>query len=171
MLPFLLVFTIVFAILEKTKVFGTDKVGDVSYSKKNLNAMTSFVISFLVVASSKIVAIINESLAKVVLLLLISICFLMLVGSFMNERPEGVFLEGGWKTFFIFFMFFGLAIVFLTSVTNDAGFTWWEVFWDYVINNWDSTVVGSIALVIVIVAFMFFITKSPSEKKKEEKKD
>ncbi len=170
-LPFLLVFTIVFAILEKTKVFGTDKVGDVSYSKKNLNAMTAFVISFLVVASSKIVAIINESLAKVVLLLLISICFLMLVGSFMQERPEGFFLEGGWKTFFIFFMFFGLAIVFLTSVTNDAGFTWWEVFWDYVINNWDSTVVGSIALVIVIVAFMFFITRSPSEKKKEEKKD
>ena len=39
-LPFLLVFTIVFAILEKTKVFGTDDIGGVKYSKKNLNAIT-----------------------------------------------------------------------------------------------------------------------------------
>ncbi len=170
-LPFVLVFTIVFAILEKTKVFGTEKIGDVSYTKKNLNAMTAFVISFLVVASSKIVAIINESLAKIVLLLLVSICFLMLVGSFMKERPEGVFLEKGWQTFFMFFMFIGLVIIFMTSIKDENGLSWWEIFWNYVINNWNSTVVGSIALVIVIVLFMYFITKSPPEKKKEEKKD
>lgn len=169
-LPFVLVFTIVFAILEKTKVFGTEKLGDVKYTKKNLNAMTAFVISFLVVASSKIVAIINESLAKIVLLLLVSVCFLMLVGSFMKEREEGVFLEKGWQTFFMFFMFIGLVIIFLTSIKDDNGLSWWEILWSYVINNWNSTIVGSIALVIVIVLFMYFITKSP-EKKKEEKKD
>ena len=36
-LPFLLVFTLVFAILEKTKVLGTEKVGDKTITKKNLN--------------------------------------------------------------------------------------------------------------------------------------
>ena len=36
-LPFLLVFTLVFGILEKTKIFGTEKVGDKEYPKKNIN--------------------------------------------------------------------------------------------------------------------------------------
>ena len=34
-LPFLLVFTIVFAILEKTKVFGTDDIEGKKLTKKN----------------------------------------------------------------------------------------------------------------------------------------
>jgi len=45
-LPFLLVFTIVYAILEKTKVLGTEKVGGKVASRKNLNSMVSFVIGF-----------------------------------------------------------------------------------------------------------------------------
>ena len=49
-LPFLLVFTIMFAILEKTKILGTeDKEGHVS--KKNLNSMVSFVVAMLVVTT------------------------------------------------------------------------------------------------------------------------
>lgn len=170
-LPFILVFTIMFAILEKTKVFGTDTVNDVQYSKKNLNAMTSFVIAFLVIASSKAVAIINESLAKVVLLLLVSVCFLMLVGSFMKETKDGVSLKGGWAKFFTGFMFVGLVIIFLTSIRTDDGFTWWELFCQYVINNWDSTVVGSIGLVVIIVVFMYFIVREPEKKDKKEEKE
>src|SRR3989338_8397069 len=81
-LPFILIFTIVFAIFEKTKVLGVEKIGGHEYSRKDLNATVSFVIAFLVVASSKLVTIINESLGKIVLLLLISICFLLLIGSF-----------------------------------------------------------------------------------------
>ena len=54
-LPFLLVFTIVYAIFERTKVLGTETIEGVDYSKKNLNAMVAFVIAFLVIASSRIV--------------------------------------------------------------------------------------------------------------------
>ena len=45
-LPFLLVFTIIFAILEKTKVLGTETIEGKRYTKKNINAMVAFVISF-----------------------------------------------------------------------------------------------------------------------------
>ncbi|MBW2999610.1 hypothetical protein KY339_02955, partial [Candidatus Woesearchaeota archaeon] len=38
-LPFLLVFTIVFAVLEKTRILGVEKVRDHEYSKKPLNAV------------------------------------------------------------------------------------------------------------------------------------
>jgi len=105
-LPFLLVFTIVFAILEKTKILGTETIEGKQYTKKNINAMVAFVISFLVVASTKLVSAINQALASIVLLLLLAVFFLLLVGSFFKEG-EDVFLKGGWRTFFMFIMFFG----------------------------------------------------------------
>ena len=43
-LPFLLVFTIVFAIFDKTKVLGTEVIDGHKYPKKNLNAIVAFVI-------------------------------------------------------------------------------------------------------------------------------
>ena len=43
-LPFLLVFTIVFAILEKTRVLGTDDIDGKPWPKKNLNAVVAFVV-------------------------------------------------------------------------------------------------------------------------------
>ena len=49
LLPFILVFTITFAILERTKLFGTEKDSkNVDHTKKNLNAMVAFVVAFLV---------------------------------------------------------------------------------------------------------------------------
>ena len=80
-LPFILIFTIVFAILEKSRVFGTEKIKGDEYTRKNLNSMTAFVMAFLVVASTRLVAVINQALAHMVLLLLLSVCFLILIGS------------------------------------------------------------------------------------------
>ncbi|MBM3199831.1 hypothetical protein FJZ53_02750, partial [Candidatus Woesearchaeota archaeon] len=50
-LPFLLVFTIVFAVLEKTKIFGGGKE-----SKKNINAMIAFVFALFFVSATNLVA-------------------------------------------------------------------------------------------------------------------
>ena len=68
-LPFLLVFTIMFAILEKTKIFGVDKIDKVEVTKKNINAMVSIIVAFIVVASTQLVSVINEVLAHTLLLL------------------------------------------------------------------------------------------------------
>ena len=45
-LPFLLVFTIVFALLERTKVFGVETIDGKHYTKKNLNSVAAFVIPY-----------------------------------------------------------------------------------------------------------------------------
>ncbi len=81
-LPFLLVFTIVFAILEKTKVLGMEEIEGKKYTKKNLNAIAAFVMAFLVVASSQLVEIITKVSANAVVVLFLSVLFLLLVGSF-----------------------------------------------------------------------------------------
>ena len=115
-LPFLLVFTIVFALLERTKVFGLEKIEGKEYTKKNLNSAAAFVISFLVVASSELVEIITEVSSKFVVLLFLVVLFLLLVGSFFKEEPHGVFLEGGWKTTFMGIVFVVLIFIFLDAL-------------------------------------------------------
>ncbi len=172
-LPFLLVFTIVFAILEKTKVFGTEEIDGKKITKKNLNSMAAFVIAFLVVASSKLVETITEVSSNVVVLLLLSVFFLLLVGSFFKEGGDSVFLEKGpWRYIFMIIMFIGIVGIFLHAIQTDDGEPWLEWAWDELTDNWTSSSVASVILIIVIVAFMFYIVRGgePSPAKKEEEK-
>jgi hypothetical protein len=157
-LPFLLVFTIVFAILEKTKVLGMEEIEGKKYTKKNLNAIVAFVVAFLVVASTKLVAVINQVLANVVLLLLLAIFFLLLVGSFFKEEG-GVFLEKGWKTLFMFIMFIGIVLIFLHALN------WLGPFWNYMTKNLGTAWIGSLILLIIIIIFIVYVTKGPSPPK------
>jgi len=167
-LPFLLVFTIVFAIFEKTKVFGTEKIEGKEYTRKNLNAMVSFVIAFLVIASSKLVEIITDVSSQMVVLLLLSVFFLLLVGSFYKEG-EGVFLEKGWKNLFMIIMFIGIVAIFLEAIKTKEGKPWLEWIFEYVRDNFSSTMVASITLLMIIVGFMWYILKEPT--KPVEKKE
>lgn len=117
-LPFLLVFTIVFAILEKTKILGTskDREGHET-TKKNINAIVAFVMSFLVIASTKLVSAINEAIANVVLILILIICFMLLVGA-MHTGEKEFSLENfpNWLKFFMFLSFIGIVLIFLNSL-------------------------------------------------------
>ncbi len=169
-LPFILVFTIVYAILEKTKILGTEEIEGVKYTRKNMNAMTAFVISFMVVASSKLVAIVTDVSSQVVVLLLASVFFLMLVGTFYKEE-ESVALEGRWRILFMIIMFVGLLVIFLQAIPTKTGQPWLEWFWEYMTMHWSSTGVASVILLIGIVIFIWWITQSPSEGKKEAKKE
>ena len=170
-LPFLLVFTIVYAILEKTKILGTEEISGTTYTRKNLNAMTAFSVSFLVIASSKLVEVIANVSSQMVVLLLASVFFLLLVGTFYKEG-ESVALEGRWRTMFMIIMFLGLLIIFLQAIPTKTGQPWLEWFWAYMTNNWTSTGVASVMLIIGIAIFIWWITQSPGEgAKKESKKE
>nr|MCK4929730.1 hypothetical protein [Nanoarchaeota archaeon] len=164
-LPFLLIFTIVYATLEKTKIFGIEKMeGGKETTRKNLNAMTAFVVAFFVVASTRLVALINQVLASTVLLLLLSICFLLLVGSFHTGKKEFA-LKGGWKNLFMWIMFIGIVLVFLNALG------WLQVIYSYLFFQFSSVVVSSIILVIVIVVAIVYITGGFEKKKKGEEKE
>lgn len=155
-LPFMLVFTIVFAILEKSKVFGMEDIDGKKYTRKNLNAVAAFVLAFFVVASSKLVAVITDVSANAVLLLLLSVLFLMLVGSFFKEG-EPVFLTGGWKMLFMLIMFVGIALLFLNSLG------WLDELWNFMSGGSPGEGVGAAVLIVIIVLFIVFIVKEPSK--------
>ena len=156
-LPFLLVFTLVFALLEKTRVLGVERDGDDTYTKKNLNAMVAFVTGFLVIASADLVRTVNSVLANSVLLVLFSVLFLMLVGSFYKDDEFD--LSDSWKKFFAFFMFIAIVLIFLHA-------TGWLFFlWDYLVSGIDGPVVGSFLLLLVTVGGMVWITSNSNGNK------
>ncbi len=80
-LPFFLVFSIIFAVLEKTRIFGVED--EVSKKpRKNINVIVSLVIGLLVVAQQPVVQAINLFLPKMSLYLIIIIMFLVATGIF-----------------------------------------------------------------------------------------
>ena len=168
-LPFILVFTIVFAILEKTKVLGMEEISGTKYPRKNLNAMTAFVIAFLVVASAQLVQIITTVSSQIVILLMLSVLFLLLIGSFYREGEE-IFLEGGWKTFFMFLMFFGIVLIFLGAIRNSDGDSWLDIFWNYISNNGaGGNAIGAIILLVLLILLMLYVLQPRKTETKVEK--
>ena len=169
-LPFLLTFTIVFAILEKTKILGTETIENKAYTRKNLNAMIAFVMGFLVVASSQIVAAITQVSSQIIVLLLLSVFFLMLVGTFY-KKEEDVALEGKWRWIFMTIMFLGIVAIFLHSIKTSEGFSWLEVLIGLISQFWTSTAVASVILIIGIIVFVWLMVSPPGGKKEGEGKE
>lgn len=168
LLPFILVFTIMFAILERTKLFGTETGPEKKeFTKKNLNAMVAFVTAFLVVASSKLVETITKVSSEIIVLLLLVVFFLMLVGTFRSKTDieKGELLqESAWRTGFMIVMAFGIIFIFLDAITAADGRTWLEIFWDWLSQFYTNAAVAAIVLIIVVILFMYFIMREPKEK-------
>ncbi len=161
LLPFLLIFTLVFALLEKTKLFGTEEVEGVGeMPKKNLNSMFAFVTAFLVVASSRLVAAVNEAVANMTVLLLLGFCFLLLTGVFHTGKEEHS-MEKGYKTIFMVIMFIGILAIFLHAIKTKNGTPWLYYAWWFIVKNLDTGAMGALILTIILVGIMGYVTKSP----------
>ena len=167
-LPFVLVFTITFAILEKTRILGSEEIDKVKYTKKPLNALVAFVIAFFVVGSGELVEILTTVSSQAVILLMVSILFLLLVGSFWQEKDQGVFLEGAYNKLFMVIMFIGIVLIFLNAIKTKSGRSWLDFGWNWLTRNWNNDAVSAIIFLIVIILFMYFVLREP--RKKEEKK-
>lgn len=169
-LPFLLVFTIVFAILEKTKILGFEDK-EQKYTRKNLNSMVAFVTAFLVVGSAKLVGIINQTVSQVFLLLLMSFLFLLLIGIFLGDKELLFEKKDRWFIFFAIVMLVGIVLIFLNAITTESGQSWLSVLWSYVSTNWNSAVVGAIIMILIVIGMMYYVITPYKPKKEETKKE
>ena len=163
-LPFILVFTIVFAILEKTKILGMETIEGQQYTKKNINAMVAFIVAFLVIASTQLVAVINQVMANIVLLLLLGVSFLLLVGVFFGDKEFTLKDYPNWIKFFMFLMFIGIVAVFLHALD-------WLKFIFALFLYWDATWAATILFLLIILGFTWYVIKEPSAKKQAAPKD
>lgn len=167
-LPFLLVFTLMFAFLEKTKVLGVELIvvdgKETAYTRKNLNAIVAFTTAFFVIASSQLVRILSEVIANVMIIIVTGTCFMLAVGiTHTGEKEFSLDSMGkGWKMGFWIFSLLGIILI----LFNALG--WLTIIYSFLVNNWSSSAVATILMILVFVGFMAWVTSS---KKPEKKKD
>ncbi|MBM3200686.1 hypothetical protein FJZ53_07130 [Candidatus Woesearchaeota archaeon] len=144
MLPFLLVFVLVFAILEKIQLFGRES--------KKFNAIIALVIGMLLVRGgeqSYLVEFINRYLPNVSAVIVVFLGFMIILGLF--GVGAGAF-RGGLMIFFIIISLIG-GIWALTKATEDSNV---QLPFGIELTEQDAgaSVVIAIFLIIISVAFM-----------------
>jgi hypothetical protein len=160
LLPFLLIFAVVFAILQKVKIFGSDK--------KNINVILSLVIGLLVVIphvtnsypeGQDVVEIMNKAIPNVSIILVAIVMLLILVGVFGTEwNIAGT----GFATWVAFLSFLVVAYIFGRA----AG---WFNYWP----NWlgwldDPNTQALVVILLVFGLLIRFVTKEPNAAKDKE---
>jgi hypothetical protein len=154
LLPFLLIFTLVFAGLQKSNILGKDK--------KNFNVIVALVLSLTAViphvtnsypSGYDVIDIINTALPNVSLLIVAAIMLMLLVGLFGAETKWIGGSLSGWMAIFSF-----IAIVLIFG--GAAG--WWVNISDYIYWMDDDT----LALIVMILVFgiiVWYVTKPDSK--------
>jgi len=152
LLPFILIFTIIFAVLQRTKILGEDR--------KNFNVVISLVMALSVViphvlgtypSGYDIVDIINTVLPQVSLVALAFLLVLVLAGivggDIMGKSLAGLFVT--------------LSIIAIGVIFGGA-LGWWESNWFY--NLFGEETVALVIMILVFGLIIWFITRDSSTK-------
>lgn len=158
MLPFLLIFVIIYAILQKTRILGEDK--------KNLNVVVALVVGLLVViphvtgrfpANADPVVIINDALPQVSIVLVAVVFLLIMIGVFGQEHVFLGVSMPGWIAFISF-------LVILLIFGGSAG--WWNGTFGNTLEQFFGT--EGIAIMIMLLVFGIIIAWVTHESKEKE---
>lgn len=154
-LPFFLIFTVLFAVLQRVQLFGKES--------KKYNIVIALVIGFLVVIPHimgayppgiDVVLIMNQALPEIALLIIVIIMVMLMIGLLGG----GEYKRGPWTGIAALVAVLGLIIIFVRAF-YPAFTPGWLSFLD------DP---GFQALIIVLIVFgliVWFVTSEPGEKK------
>jgi len=143
-LPFLLIFAIVFGILTRTKIFGAES--------KGINAVISIAIGLLALQFDFVPIFFAEIFPRLGIGLSVILALLILIGMFLPEENNKY---ANWLLLIV------AVIVFLVVIGKSFGSTygWWGS-----VYNWYSSA-PELILVILVVAALIAVISSASGKK------
>lgn len=156
-LPFLLIFTVVFAILQKIKPFGEDQD-----RQKGYNIIIALVMALAVViphvmgyypSDADVVNIINKALPQVSIILVAVLMVILILGLFGGKPTWGSSLSG-WVAI-------AATVVVLYIFGRAAGWFTYLPNWLYWLDNPDTQ--AMILIVAVFALVIWFITKEPKK--------
>ena len=160
LLPFLLIFVIVYAVLQKTKILGE--------AKKNLNVVVAVIVGLLVViphvtgrfpANADPVVIINDALPQISIVLVAVIFLMILIGVFGQDYVFLGVTMPGWITL-------ASLIVIVLIFGGAAG--WWESGFGQTLENFFGT--EGVAIFIMLLTFGIIIAWITSDSKEREER-
>lgn len=155
LLPFLLIFTIIFAMLQKTNILGA--------GKKNFNVMVAFIIAAMVVIPHitgsypgryDLVEILNQALPDVSIVVVAVIMGLLLIGLLGGEA---MWMGGSLSGMVAIAAFASIIYIFGSA----AG--WWS---NIALRWWDQDVIALVVVILVFAIVIWYITKedAPADK-------
>lgn len=151
-LPFLLMFFIVFAILEKTKVLGS--------GNKQVNAFVSAVIALIFVSAIYPKQVVNNLILFLTIAIIVVFIFLLLLGFTMGNNDAMDFFTkwGGlkWAVLGVVFVAIVAAVIWAMGLNN-------TLFNSLFRQSWSSTVWTNVLFVaVIVVALAVLIRKGSS---------
>jgi hypothetical protein len=143
-LPFALVFTLIFAILQKTKLLGD--------GKKQIDAIIGLVVALILVATPPARSIIVELQPFLAVFAVVLLVFMLLYG-FINGKTDGDVLGKGWKIAFVVLLTLAL-VVFLLIITG-----YWDFVTSFAFNSGGGTslLVNGLLLAIIVGAVVVVV--------------
>lgn len=158
-LPFLFIFAIIFAILEKTMILGKEK----ELPKKNLNSIVALVIALIFVSANKLVNMLTDALPNIALMIVISVSFLMMLGVFWKtEEFDFKTNEQNWYRLFSVVAFIALILIFLGAYEVTPGTSLLSQWIDSIGSGRLNDIISGIVILGVIVGLLIYVTKRPS---------
>ncbi len=153
-LPFILIFTVVYAILQKSQILGKEK--------KQIDALVGLVVGLITITFANAVGIISSLLPFLAVSIVLILVFLILV-AMVSTGEKGIDLHPGFKWTIVILSF--ISVVVAGLVLTGA--------WDYLAYQFEgpggSVWLTNIVFLVIIagaVILVFF-----GEKKGEKKKD
>jgi hypothetical protein len=157
LLPFLLVFAIVYGVLERTKLFGE--------KRHDINAVIALVVGLMVAVTTFVVNVLTGFLPLVGLLAVIIVMFLMLVSMFFGETSE--IWANKW---FRWIALIVVVVIFAIILIDLLGFT------DFFMQA--STAAGvaginiaewiALIVIVAIIVLIVWMSKAPSSGSSED---
>jgi len=150
-LPFLLVFAVVFAILQKTKILGE--------GKKQIDAIVSLVVGLIVIAFAQAVNVIVYLVPILAVSVIVLLSFMILYGMVYKEGefeiPKSVKVLAA--------IVIIVAVLFLTGA--------WDYLVDFVFFTADYGLVTNVIFIVVIIAAVVVVVWGGGKKKHTESKE
>jgi len=153
LLPFLLIFTLLFAVLQKSKLLGADK--------RQFNIVVSTVISLMVIIphvtgsyppGRDVVEMINGALPQVSIVIVAILMALLLIGVLGGEAKWVGGSMSGWLAIIAFAI-----VVYIFGA--EAG--WWNN-WPRKYQWWGTDTASVIIIILVFAVVIWYITKEPT---------
>jgi hypothetical protein len=145
-LPFLLVFVLLFAVLEKTKLLGE--------GKGQLNAILSFVVSLMVVGFIFPKEVISNLILFLSIALVVAFVFLLLYG-FVSGNKDGFELSGGLKI--ALGVIVGIAVIIAVIWATGINTNFFDLFFR---QAWSEALWTNIAFIAIFVFVVSWVLKS-----------
>ena len=148
-LPFLLIFFIIFGILEKIKLFGEDK--------KQLNALVAFVIGLIFVGAVFPKLVVGNLILFLTIAIVVMFVALLLWGFIVGEAPAIGNIPNGlkWVIGIVIIVAVGIALIWATGIEGRASDLLFE-------QPWSAEFWTNVAFVAVVVIALVLVLRKGS---------